>query len=462
MNIEIRGVNFVNKGAELMLLAVVQALQGRSGLGALAVSMGIGHADRVAVLNLHRMLSLRRLGRLRNLPAQLTPKPLRSRLRLLAESEIDVVLDASGFLYSDQWGAASAADAARLYERLSRRGKKIVLLPQAFGPFESKAVRKAVRSIVRSCRLVYARDKVSYDHLRFICGEAPALRQAPDFTNMLGGRLPANIDEVRGKACIIPNYRMLDKTDASTAAAYVTFLVKAVEALQRRGIGSYVLIHETKEDGLLVEQLKQGLGRPLPVIEEQDSLAIKGLIGQSSVAVGSRYHGLVSALAQDVPCIATGWSHKYQLLFEEYGRPTWLVAPEREVDVDALFEPLVTRPQRDEHVAHLAQINAARKSAVDAMWREVRETLLNPARGPSLRHRSDLGDEGGRVLGRDLRHTPGVRLDAAAAEPDDDVRPRLRGAHGLRDVARAMINAVRSGAPKPVLDVAGLREFATL
>jgi colanic acid/amylovoran biosynthesis protein len=84
-----------------------------------------------------------------------------------------------------------------------------------------------------------------------------------------------------------------------------------------------VLVHEER-DRELADRLAHEAGLSDPVAQFDDPLELKGILGACAFSVGSRFHGLVSALSQGVPCLGTSWSHKYRELFDDYGITPWV------------------------------------------------------------------------------------------------------------------------------------------
>ena len=78
-------------------------------------------------------------------------------------------------------------------------------------------------------------------------------------------------------------------------------------------------MHEGQKDAELAQQINGLLTQPIAIHSYQSPTEIKGVIGTAHLVISSRFHGLVSALSQGVPAIATGWSHKYEMLMQEYG-----------------------------------------------------------------------------------------------------------------------------------------------
>ncbi len=134
MIVEIRGVSFRGLGAELMISSIQEHVLSRAPNAEFAL-MPIGSYQERRKRNFLTKLPPFRLGRA-SLSAALMSSAFRKTLGVVANEDIDVILDASGFAYSDQWGAYGATELLRLcnWRRRQKPKQKIVLLPQAFGP----------------------------------------------------------------------------------------------------------------------------------------------------------------------------------------------------------------------------------------------------------------------------------------------------------------------------------------
>lgn len=245
---------------------------------------------------------------------------------ILPEKQIDVVLDASGFAFGDQWGAAFARK--RLsgnIKRWKRDGKKIILLPQAFGPFENQNVLSELRKIIRHADLIFARDQISYNHLKGLPDTDETIYLRPDFTNLSVGEKPEKFDPEKLQVAIIPNFKML--TGGQNTADYLQLLKDTVVIIREQGYKPFFLMHEGKKDEEIALKVNGLLNRPIDIVWEPDPLKLKGIIGAVYGVITSRFHGLVSALSQGVPSLATSWSHKYEMLLDDYNYGEGLVKP---------------------------------------------------------------------------------------------------------------------------------------
>ena len=181
MIIEIKGVEFENKGAHLMLVTVIQQLKGLwpEARIALSHSAKASSAQRSTVASLRKIALRKHLMDLNRLSYWL-PVAVRRKLLcwgLVTEADIDVLVDASGFSYSDQWPSK-----VRIFHlkgellRFYRYKKPYIFMPQAFGPAPSaRAIiiathprkRNAYHTVCLPCRrrsaqcspCPFARDK---------------------------------------------------------------------------------------------------------------------------------------------------------------------------------------------------------------------------------------------------------------------------------------------------------------
>jgi colanic acid/amylovoran biosynthesis protein len=233
-----------------------------------------------------------------------------------------------------------------------------------------------MKRVVKTADLIFARDRVSYDHLVDLAGPRENLRIAPDFTNLLEGLAPAGFNQNINRFCLIPNYRMIDKTPEEQSTAYLPFMIQCARYLAERKSGPFILIHEGDDDLRLAKEINVEAGGQIPIIIESDPIKIKGILGSCDAVLGSRFHGLVSALSQGVPALATSWSHKYRMLLDDYGFPEGLIDITcSEAELRGKIDMLIDHRSRYRIHETIAGRSTSLKQQSLAMWSEVFELI---------------------------------------------------------------------------------------
>jgi polysaccharide pyruvyl transferase WcaK-like protein len=300
---------------------------------------------------------------------RLLPPPRHLPFDMVREQDVSVVLDASGFAYSDQWGPRYARATIGLLDRWHGPERAFVLLPQAFGPFDRAEVRDAVSRMLEKVDLVFARDSASLEYLRGLQAREDHVRLAPDFTNLLEpARKPEGIS-LRDRVAVIPNLRMVDKGAVSDEAQYVREMVGLVETIQHHGVQCVIVTHERNDVGV-ASRIASACNSPL--VSVQDPLQIKALLGEALLVLSSRYHGLASALAQGTPSVAVGWSHKYLELLRDYDALDCLgVSLALDGDVVEMVKRELSDTAQAQRRASLSIRATQLKDASREMWRQV-------------------------------------------------------------------------------------------
>lgn len=342
--------------------------------------LGVGRGNILLARNLRisSLATIRRRGVDVSLPAIFFPLFALLGFNFVEKKSIDVTLDASGFAYSSSWGLRPITSAlARIRKWKSERsGSKsdYIFLPQAFGPFDSEASRESMRLLCAEVVKIFARDNVSAHHLQSLPIPAERISISPDFT---GTTKPASTtsNPLRdGEICIIVNYRMIDKLSQSEATQYKALMKILLDNLRTAGNKVFFLVHDTGDDLSLAKSIiSDSQFKDTEILNEEDPLSIKKILGQCKLVVCARYHGIASAISQNIPTIAIGWSHKYEELLNDYGVPDLLVKDLSDTKGALMLANLlaIDGPFRVEILQRLNKGNKLVASSTENMWNEV-------------------------------------------------------------------------------------------
>lgn len=255
-------------------------------------------------------------------------------------------------------------------------GKKVVLLPQTYGPFRSGMSRCIGRYIMRRSRYIFSRDQEGMAVVRGLIGElADKTKYCPDValalaaikpsTTLIEPPLPAELRTVVGLNINGLMYMGGYSRDNmfGLKMEYREFAAKVALALLRDSAAHLLFVphtfdvpsNDTAACADVIASLPESCrSRVHLVCGEYDQSEIKGIIGLCGFFVGSRMHACIAALSQGIPTVAIAYSRKFVGVFESAGVGD-AVIDGRRVDADEAVRMVLAKyAERDDVASVLA------------------------------------------------------------------------------------------------------------
>lgn len=387
------GSNFINKGAEAMLktvryhitqahpdakIFIICRYEERN----TALDQGFipVYKNRAGLRNLFKQLYEKSRAKLTKV-LFLKPKPfadetpLRDMRRKI--KKLDVAIDVSGYAYGDSRGFRQPLETIKAMEFAHAKGAKYVFMPQAWGSFKHPEVAANCRKMFGMADDFFVRDSVSQEYMAELLEKDPAsLPVYPDIAFSfpkppleIGQKI---LDELGLKKeghrilGISPNMRVYARSEGKGADnVYLKKLKDLIQyAISQQGFKIVLVPNEIRlskgyhpDDRFLCGLLEREINDPencFNVEGYHSAEEIKSVIGNTDFMVASRFHSLIFALSQEIPCLAISWSHKYKELFRLFDQEKFVVE-DTALDNSSLFKLMDEMVEKEQALSEAIQ-----------------------------------------------------------------------------------------------------------
>ena len=266
--------------------------------------------------------------------------------------EADAILDASGYTLGSGWGKGGGRMLLQTIRIAKHYNKKIILMPQSFGPFDwgeddDAEFLKEVKEELAYCTKIYAREREGYECLKALGLENVELSADMVIREELfpsASEISATHDATKidypspGSVGFIINENVFRIGDRE---AVLNLYARMLDKLVDDGEKVYFLNTSTADMDLVDQVLSKTRNRDKVglIAGEYSSPELIDIIGRFKYVVASRYHSVVFAYRSGVPAIILGWASKYVDLAAHFQQDDY-VFDIREPDVGRIIEKI--------------------------------------------------------------------------------------------------------------------------
>ena len=355
-NIIITGGGMVNKGAQAMTLIAVHELRERFPDHRIYLYSPVDLADSSLdkskfTFNFLGWYPLK-FAHCQHNPVQRGIILLRSRSELLEAEAIyrntDFIVDVSGYALGANWSDKICNDYLDILEFAQAFGIPVYLMPQSFGPFdfgeERQALNARIQRLLPTAKVIFAREQEGYDALVNTYGlknVRPAHdlvlgNKGIDLANIFVSAPTFDLPEIKpNSVAVIPNSM---NSSVSSQEAVLELYANAINTLLSHGKTVYLLSHSSM-DSALCGELKEAFssnGNVVLLAQDFSCLEFNALVKKFDYLIASRFHSIVHAFKNGVPCIALGWATKYHDLLKLFDQEQYILDVRDKIGTDQI------------------------------------------------------------------------------------------------------------------------------
>lgn len=251
--------------------------------------------------------------------------------------ETDLLIDISGFAFSSVWEPERSIRYLAMIYLAKRFNVPVYIFPQSFGPFHyhgffAPIVHLLAKKIMVYPKIIYAREKNGYQllldtyHLKNVIysPDMVLLNKSVNLSHVF--KIPPEFTNIKirdNSVAILPNMRSLERCKKET---YFKLYDEVINKLLKLGKTIYLISHSTEDLEICcsLKSLFKASEQIVLIEEELNCIEFNNIVKQFDFLIASRYHSIVHAYKNGIPCIVLGWAIKYKELLNLFKQSGYL------------------------------------------------------------------------------------------------------------------------------------------
>lgn len=289
--------------------------------------------------------------------------------------EINLIIDVSGFNIGKKWSVEIQESYLNNIRLAKKYSVPIIMMPQSFGSFDypedKKFLLKEIGELLEYPKIIFAREREGYQMLTEQFGlknvqlstDLVLQNDGVDVSNVYKKPLKnMNLPQVEKNAvALIPNIQCFNHGDKDRN---IQMYKEIISYLLKAGKTVYIFRHSREDFPIckLIAELFQGNKNVVLLDNEFSCLEYDEFVKKFDFVICSRFHGVVHAYHNYIPCILLGWAIKYKELAANVGQEQFafdITDPNFNSDqVRSVMDQLLINKDRESAIikAHVTEI----------------------------------------------------------------------------------------------------------